>query len=245
MRLHLFAGAVVPTCILFSIGCLASANPAGQTTSAAQSTVTSSASSALTPGPAQAPGAVGAQASPIPVAVIDVSPGQVPEGGVSLSLAFEPARHMQDQTAALAAANQPQPAAPQATLTAGPPSQGALVLSDMLHVTNNLDPTQPSPPDSAQSIVRQAVVQIVTSDTHQLVPYLTVTMDLLLDGHPVSYGQTLVPMLTQDTGSQRVYYGNNVRLPARGNFQVFVRMDHTALLGPDTPGASQFNVVVH
>ena len=244
MRLHSLAWAVAPACILFLSGCLASGNQAAQATPAAQS-VTSSVSTALTPGPARTPGAVGAQASPIPVAVIDVSPGQVPDGSVSLSLAFEAARHMQDQTAVIAAANQPQPAAPQPTLTAGPPSQGALVLSDMLHVTNNLDPTQPSPPDSAQSIVRQAVVQILTSDTHQLVPYLTVTMDLLLDGHPVSYGQALVPMLTQGSGSERVYYGNNVRLPARGTFQVFVRMDHTALLGPDAPGAAQYNLIVH
>jgi uncharacterized protein involved in high-affinity Fe2+ transport len=75
------------------------------------------------------------------------------------------------------------------------------------------------------------------------VPYLTVTLDLLLDGHPVAYGQTLVPMVTQDGSGQRVYYGNNIRIPARGTFQVFVRMDHTALLGQDTP-AAQFNLVV-
>jgi hypothetical protein len=150
---------------------------------------------------------------------------------------------MQDEAQMVTASGQPQPAAPQPTLT-GPASLGALVLNDMLHVTNNLDPTQAVPPDAAQSIVRHSVVQILTSDTRQNVPYLTVTMDLLLDGHPVSYGQSLVPMVTQDASGQRVYYGNNVRLPARGTFQVFVRMDRTAMLGQDQPGAAQFNLVV-
>src|SRR5262249_53958985 len=95
MRLHLFVGAVVSVCVLFGSGCQAGANDTSQTQSALN---------ALTPGPSQNPGVAGAQASPVPVANIDVSPSQVPEGTVTLSLAFEPARHMQDQTMALAAA---------------------------------------------------------------------------------------------------------------------------------------------
>jgi hypothetical protein len=69
-------------------------------------------------------------------------------------------------------------------------------------------------------------------------------MDLLLDGHPVTFGQTLVPMFTNDGSGQRLYYGNNVRLPERGTFQAFVRLDRTPLLGQDAPPAAQFNLSV-
>jgi hypothetical protein len=230
MRSNLPGWALIPLCVLIGAGCASNATPAATTPVA------------TTPQPAAAAGA--AQASPVPVANVQVSPGNVPVGNVTLSLTFEAARHMQDETRMTTLSVQPQPAAPQPTLAGGPPSQGAIVLSDMLHVTNNLDPTQPTPPDSAQSIIRQAVVQVVTSDTHQLVPYLTVTMDLLLDGHPVTYGQTLVPMATEEATGERVYYGNNVRLPDRGAFQVFVRLDRTPLLGKDTPPAAQFNLAV-
>jgi hypothetical protein len=183
-----------------------------------------------------------AQASPVPALIVQVSPAQVPVGNVTVSLAFEPPRHMEDENRVTTSNAQVQPQATQPA--GGPASQGAVVLSDMLHVTNNLDPTQPPPMDSAQSIIRQAVVQVMASDTHQLVPYLNVTMDLLLDGHPVTYGQTLVPLMTEDASGERVYYGNNIRLPDRGTFQVFVRLDRTPLLGQDTPPAAQFNLGV-
>jgi Fe2+ transport protein len=240
MRWHLLGRIIIPLGLFVGAGC--ASNPAAGP--AAQTTATTAQAAAGTVTPAQAPAAVGAQASPVPAANIQVSPASVPVGNVTLSLAFEPARHMQDETRMVAGAAQPQVPAPQATPSGGPPSQGAIVLSDMLHVTNNLDPTQPAPVDSAQSIIRQAVVQVVASDTHQLVPYLNVTIDLLLDGHPVTYGQTLVPMLTNDGSGERVYYGNNVRLPERGTFQAFVRMDRTPILGQDTPPAAQFNLAV-
>jgi hypothetical protein len=216
---------------------------AAPSTSGSNSTPVSGAL-ALTPSTAAAAAAVGAQASPVPAASVAVSPGQLPVGNVTLSLAFEAPRHMEDETRIMAANAQVPPGAPQPSPAGGPPSQGAIVLSDMLHVTNNLDPSQPVPSDAAQSIIRQAVVQVVGADTHQLVPYLNVTMDLLLDGHPVTYGQTLVPMVADDGAGERVYYGNNVRLPARGTFQVFVRVGQTPLLGQDTPPAAQFNLVV-
>jgi hypothetical protein len=238
MRLNLPGRALIPLCVLVSAGC--ASNPAS---------VSSTPAGAATP--QAAAGVVGAQAqaSPVPVANVQVSPATVPVGNVTLTLNFEAARHMEDQTRMMAVNAQAQPAAtqaaaPQPTVAGGPPSQGAVVLSDMLHVTNNLDPSQPIPADSAQSIIRQAVVQVMASDTHQLVPYLNVTMDLLLDGHPVAYGQSLVPMVAQDASGERVYYGNNVRLPNRGTFQVFVRLDRTPLLGQDAPPAAQFNLDV-
>lgn len=234
MRLIPLCQALMPLCIVVGAGCAANPAPAASTPSAATSQLNQTPAGAI----------AGTQASPVPVANVQVSPATVPVGSVTLSLAFEQARHMEDETRLAAISAQPQPAAPQPTAAGGPPSPAAIVLSDMLHVTNNLDPTQPSPPDSAQSIIRQAVVQVMTSDTHQLVPYLSVTMDLLLDGHPVTYGQTLVPMATEDGAGERVYYGNNVRLPNRGTFQVFVRLDRTPLLGQDAPPAAQFNLAV-
>jgi uncharacterized protein involved in high-affinity Fe2+ transport len=232
MRLPLLGRSLIPLLILLGAGCAANPNTQPVATSVSQQ----SAQPSGTPNP-------NAQPSPIPAASIQVSPPEVPSGTVSMSLNFEPPRHMEDETRAAALSAQPVPAA-QPTLMAGPPSQGAIVLADMLKVTNNLDPSQPTPPDSAQSIVRQAVVQVTTADTHQLVPYLTVTMDLLLDGHPVTFGQTLVPMFTNDGSGQRLYYGNNVRLPERGTFQAFVRLDRTPLLGQDAPPAAQFNLSV-
>lgn len=241
MRWYLLGRALLPVCVLVGAGCASDAN--------SQNASSATPVSATPIAPSQTPAVAGAQPSPVPPASLQVTPPDVSVGGVSMSLSFEPARHMQVETRSVAASAQPQPAAPQPTApqptaVAGPASQGAVVLSDMLHVANNLDPTQPAPPDSAQSIVRQAVVQVLSSDTHQLVPYLNVTMDLLLDGHPVAYGQTLVPIVTSDGSGQRLYYGNNILIPARGTFQVFVRLDKTPLLGQDAPPAAQFNLDV-
>jgi hypothetical protein len=240
MRWYLLGRAIIPFCMLLGAGCAATAN----STNAPTTTATSAQAAAVTLTPSQAAGVAAAQASPVPAATTQVSPDQVPVGSVTVSLAFESPRHMEDEARIAATGAQAQSQAPQPTPVGAPPSQGAIVLSDMLHVTNNLDPTQPAPLDSAQSVIRQAVVQVMTSESHQAIPYLNVTMDLLLDGHPVTYGQTLVPIATQDASGERLYYGNNIRLPDRGTFQVFVRMNRTPLLGQDAPPAAQFNLVV-
>ena len=243
MRWYLLGRAIVPICVLLGAGCASGANSSSGAP-AAQAAVSASPQAGLATGPSQTVAVPGAQASPVPAASVQVSPPNVAVGSVSLSLAFEPPRHMEDE-ARVTVTDPTQLAAPQPTLVSGAPSLGAIVLSDMLHVTNNLDPTQPVPADSPQLAVRHAVVEVLTSDTHQLVPYLGVTMDLLLDGHPVTYGQTLVPMLSQDGSAERVYYGNNIRLPARGTFQVFVRLQRTPLLGQEDPPAAQFNLAVN
>jgi hypothetical protein len=76
------------------------------------------------------------------------------------------------------------------------------------------------------------------------VPYLGVTIDVLLDGHPVSFGQAVVPMTSLGADPGRLYYGNNVRIVQRGTYQVFVRLNRNPLLGKDQPQAAQFNVIV-
>jgi Fe2+ transport protein len=195
-------------------------------------------------GPSPLPSDVSATASPSPVvsATIDVSPREQRVGGISLSLSFEAPRHMVDQTAVFNAGNA-DPARPTATLPDGV-SKGAVVLSDMLHVTNNLDPTQLLPVDSAQAIMRHVVVQVGAGDGSQPVPYLGVSMDILLDGHPVGFGQAVVPMVAADASAPSLYYGNNIRLAQRGLYQVFIRLSRNALLGTDQPLSAQFNVSV-
>jgi hypothetical protein len=159
-----------------------------------------------------------------------------------MTLAFEPPRHMLDQAAFFKATNA-DPAQPTPTTLDGA-SQGSVVLNDMLRVTNNMDPSQPTPADSAQSIVRHVTVQVRTGDGSQALPYLGVSLDVLLDGHPVTFGQAVVPMVATEATTPRLYYGNNVRLAQRGTYQFFVRVSRTPLLGKDQPQAAQFNVLV-
>jgi hypothetical protein len=123
-------------------------------------------------------------------------------------------------------------------------SQGAIVLSDMIRVTNNLDARQPIPQDAQQQILRHLVLNVNTRDASSSVPYLGVTLDFLLDGRPVGNGQAVVPIVAMGADAPRLYYGNNVRFPQRGTYQVFVRMNRSPLLGQDQPPAAQFNLSV-
>src|SRR5262245_55479592 len=71
--------------------------------------------------------------TPLVAATMDVTPAQVAVGSIVMSLAFQPPRHMVDQVALSAA----DPAQQQmAASSPDGPSQGAVVLSDMIHVTN-------------------------------------------------------------------------------------------------------------
>jgi hypothetical protein len=170
--------------------------------------------------------------------VATVTPSNVAVGSVMLSMALQPARHMFDQAAVVT----PDPSQkPDATKSQ---NAGSAVFSGMVEVTNNIDPLQSVAGDSAQSILRHVVLQVKTKDRDQPVPYLSVTMDLLLDGHPVLYDQQLVPMVAADQASPSLYYGNNVRFPQRGSYQVFVRMQRNPLIGADQPPAAQFNLVL-
>jgi Fe2+ transport protein len=183
--------------------------------------------------------------SPTPVAApatLEVSPAEVKVGNVAATLTFEAPRHLVDQTMFFNAPNidplQPTPVVPDGG------SKGAIVLSDMLKVTNNMDPTQQVPADSMQAIIRHAMLRIKNGDGSAAVPYLGVSMDLLLDGRPLTFGQSLVPMVAAEATPPSLYYGNNVRLTQRGTYQVFVRLTRNALLGADQPQAAQFNLVV-
>jgi len=175
----------------------------------------------------------------LPPATIDVSPAQVQIGGVTLSMAVEPAKHMLAQS--VVAASDPDPAH-----QAGPAvsASNAVVLDGLLRLTNNLDPSQPLPDDQPQSMIRHVNVQVKSDDGGYAVPYLSVSLDALLDGRPMTSGLAVVPMIDTESTAPRLYYGNNLKLVQRGTYQFFVRLQPSALLGKEPPPAAQFNVVV-
>jgi hypothetical protein len=114
----------------------------------------------------------------------------------------------------------------------------------MVGITNNIDPSQAPAADSAQSIVRHVVVHVRTKNGGQSLSYLGVSLDLLLDGHPVLYDQPLEPMTAVDQNSLQFYYGNNVKFPQPGTYQVFIRIQPNPMLGSTPPQAAQFNVIL-
>jgi len=171
---------------------------------------------------------------------IEVTPGYVAVGAVTLSLALEPARHMFDQAAVLNA-----DPAQQGQDTAKTQNAGSFILAGgMTRVTNNLDPSQAAPPDMPQAIIRHVVVQVKTADRDQPVSYLALTMDVLLDGRPVLFDQSLAPLVTDDKDAPRLYYGNNVKFPQAGVYQVFIRTQRSPVLGKEQPPAAQFNLTL-
>jgi len=171
---------------------------------------------------------------------VDVTPGSVAVGAVTLSLALEPARPMFDQAAVLNA-----DPAQQGQDTAKTQNAGSFILAGgVTRVTNNLDPSQAPPPDVPQAIIRHVVVQVKTADHDQPVPYLALTMDVLLDGRPVLFDQPLAPLVTADKDTPRLYYGNNVKFPQVGVYQIFVRTQRSPVLGKEQPPAAQFNLTL-
>jgi hypothetical protein len=93
--------------------------------------------------------------------------------------------------------------------------------------------------------MRHLNLQIRANDGGYPVPYLSVSMDILLDGRPMLAGLSAVPMTDPDSATpQLLYYGNNVKLTQRGTYQFFVRMQPTSVLGKDPPPTAEFNVVM-
>jgi hypothetical protein len=164
-------------------------------------------------------------------------------GTLSLSLAFEPARHMGAQAAT--STTDPDPAHTSSANAQPAPAASASVLDGMLQVTNNIDPSQPAPQDQAQAMMRHVRIDVQDTNGGNQVPYLSATLDMLLDGRPVMSNQAVVPMVDAEATTPQLYYGNNVKLAQRGTYQVFVRLQPNALLGKDAPQAAEFNVVVH
>ena len=185
-------------------------------------------------------GASAAATPAIPPATTDVSPSQLQVGSVTVSMGMEPARHMVALNAALK--TDPDPAHLDSTPTGA--NATALVLDGLLQLTNNVDPSQPVPDDQPQAMVRHVSVQIRGADLASAIPYLTTSLDMLLDGRPVISNVALEPMVAAESASPEMYYGNNLKLTQRGTYQVFVRVQSSALLGKAPPPTAQFTVVV-
>jgi hypothetical protein len=150
---------------------------------------------------------------------------------------------------------QAQPAYDPARVTAAPaansdqkapaqPKGFAVLGGSTLKVTNNFDQSQSPPADQPLEILRHVAVQIKEKDSGQIVPNVTATMDLLRDGRPVLQDQPLVPMVPAGGGVAQMHYGNNIKIPGKGEYQVFVRMEPSPLLGSDSGGVVQFNLSV-
>lgn len=214
---------------------------AGCVTASAPAPGTPSASPAALASPVASPSAMTSAAAALPPATVDVSPAQVPVGAVTLSMSIEPARHMLAQTVVMT--SDPDPTH-QVNAGDSAPTSTALVLDGLLSLTNNLDPSQPAPADLPQAMIRHVNLQVRTADGGIPVPYLSVSMDLLLDGHPITSGLAVKPMVAAESTTPQLYYGNNVKLTQRGLYQVFIRLQPSALLGKDQPQAAQFNVLV-
>ncbi|HEY8475493.1 MAG TPA: iron transporter [Chloroflexota bacterium] len=187
------------------------------------------------------PGTPGAQGN------VEVAPGEVAVGNVILSLSLQPARHMFEYRTALTTdpTQKPQGSQLQPPQQQQPPRGSAVFGGGMLKVTNNLDPSQNPPADAPEGMLRHVVVQVKDRASGQFIPYVDVSVDVLLDGRPTIFDQALVPMVAVDGDAPQPYYGNNIRFPSRGRYQVFIRLQRHPLLGQDQPPAAQFNVTFH
>jgi hypothetical protein len=134
---------------------------------------------------------------------------------------------------------------PDAAAGVATPASTSLVLDGLLSLTNNLDASQPTPADQPQAMIRHVGVQVHSNAGGYPVPYLSASLDLLLDGRPIASALPVEPMVAGESTAPQLYYGNNVKLTQRGTYQVFVRLRPNALTGKDQPQAAEFNVVVH
>lgn len=168
---------------------------------------------------------------------VAVSPGEVAVGNAVLTFAVQPAQAAYDPAAQGSApadgdGQQRQPEA-----------KGYAVLGGAaLKVTNNFDPAQRAPADQPQEIIRHLALQVKDKESGQIIPHVEVTLDLLREGRSVLQDQPLVPMVETGGGVAQLHYGNNVKFPGKGEYQVFVRMRPSPLLGQ--AGVAQFNVSI-
>jgi hypothetical protein len=230
----------------------AAQSPANSPAASAQTSGTAAAATTGTPNVASTPSVAAGtsvpetNATPGTSASAAITPASVTTGNVTLDLTLQPARHMFDGAGTTTSSgSQPSPTPQASGSQSGQATSSAVFSGGMVGIANNIDPSQAPPADSAQSIVRHVVVHVKTKNGGQPVPYLTVTLDLLLDGHPVLYDQPLEPMTAVDKNPLQYYYGNNVAFPQHGTYQVFVRVQANPMLGTNPPPAAQFTIVLH
>ena len=227
-----FGGGAVPDVEVTPVG----ADTGGIATPRAAATTV--AGQAVTPtAAAQETDETGATPRATPRATVAVSPAEVALGGVVLTVAIQPAAPVYDPARVAAAGGDDQKKNPQPT--------GYAVLGGMaLKVTNNFDASQSPPADQSREVLRHVALQIKDKASSQLIPHVNVSIDLLRDGRPVWQDQPLVPMLQAGQGVSQMQYGNNVKFPGRGEYQIFVRLEPSPLLGDGAAGVAQFNVSI-
>lgn len=188
-------------------------------------------------------GEVTPDAAAVEAAGARIEPGQVAAGDVVMTLTLTDARHMFD--AATGSATPGQEPKPNDNAKA---RAGIAVLDGLMRkATNNIDAAQKSaadPADGKGPLLRHVVLTMKEKSTGELLPYAEVTMDILRNGRPVLYDQALIPSVAvnDESAPQGLHYGNNVALPGKGNYQLFVRVAPNPFLGDSAPPAAQFNV---
>lgn len=179
------------------------------------------------------------EGTPVPGATnVSVSPGEVAQGNVLLSLSVMPAQPMYDAAKATSATTSDD------QKPNSQPKGYAVLGGSTLKVTNNFDGAQGAPADQPREMVRHVALQIKDKDSGQLIPHVVVSVDLLRDGRPVLQDQALVPMVQVGGGVTQMQYGNNVKFPGRGEYQVFIRLDPSPFLASGAAGVAQFNVSI-
>src|SRR5207245_2921552 len=189
--------------------------------------------------------------SPVPVGDCAIPEVRTKPAGRLTKVLYGPSIPLVTLLAAAGGVTAPTAAAPSSTAAAfaspvasPSPVASALALHGLLGLTTNPGPSLPAPADQPQAMIRHVNLQVRTNESGNPGPYLAVSMDLLLDGHPIASGLPVKPMVAAESTVPQLYYGNNLKLTQRGTYQVFIRLQPSALLGKDQPQAAQFNVVV-
>lgn len=170
---------------------------------------------------------------------IEISPTEVALGNLVLTLSVQPAQPVFDPGRTASGGTEGD-----APGTPVPQSGYTVLGGSTLRVTNNFDSAQNPPADQPREVLRHVGLQIRDKTSGQLIPYVVVTMDLLREGRSTLQDQALVPMMPSGGGIAEMHYGNNVKFPGRGEYQVFIRMDPNPLIGSSSMGVAQFNVSI-
>jgi hypothetical protein len=178
---------------------------------------------------------------------VKISANQATLGNLTLTLSVETAHRMVTPNSPTAASAP----TPQGQQSQG--NQGGAAVQDMVlgsqtqQISKNLDASQGPPPDPKEAqgdFIRHVAVQVKDKNTGQVVPYLLVSVDLLRDGRPIQYDQPLVAMVPVGGSADQMHYGNNIAFPGKGNYQLFVRIAPSPLLGNNAPPTAQFDVSI-
>ena len=218
--------------------CQTSAGPASVRDVTSQETGTPASVQTVSPTP-DAPQTARPEAATAGSANVDVSPNEVTLGKIVLTFSVQPAQSVYDP--ARVAYN---PDGSDNQKANAHVNSYAVLGGSSLKVTNNLDPSQTPPADQPREILRHVALQIKEKETRMIIPHINVSLDLLLVGRPALQDQPLVPMVKTGGGIAQVQYGNNVKFPGRGEYQVFVRIEPSPLLDASSTGVAQFNVSV-